>query len=89
GAPVAPAPSPPPPARDRTQLPQFASIGLDPKYDPKELDEAVDLSAEQKKRVLDMFYRLDDLDHYTLLGVSKEADKKTVKRSYFELAALM
>jgi tetratricopeptide (TPR) repeat protein len=89
GAPAAAAPPPPPPARDRTQLPQFASIGLDPKYDPKELDEAVDLSAEQKRRVLDMFYRLDDLDHYTLLGVSKDADKKTVKRSYFELAALM
>lgn len=80
---------PPPPARDRTQLPQFASIGDDPKYDPKELDEEVELSADQKKRVLDLFYRLDDLDHYTLLGVSKEADKKTVKRSYFELASIM
>lgn len=90
--PSAPAAAPPPPAavpRDRTQLPQFASIGFDPKYDPKELEEDVELSADQKKRVLDMFYRLDDLDHYTLLGVNKEADKKTVKRSYFELASLM
>lgn len=80
---------PPPPGRDRTQLPQFASIGGEPKYDPKELEEDVELSADQKKRVLDMFYRLDDLDHYTLLGVGRDADKKTVKRSYFELAALM
>jgi curved DNA-binding protein CbpA len=80
---------PPPPVRDRTQLPQFGSIGGAPKYDPKELDEEVELSAEQKKRVLDMFYRLGDLDHYTLLGVGRDADKKTVKRSYFELAALM
>lgn len=80
---------PPPPPRDRTQLPQFASIGDAPKYDPKELEEVCDLTADQKKRVLDLFYRLDDLDHYTLLGVSKDADKKTVKRSYFELAALM
>ncbi|MDB4939382.1 MAG: Tetratricopeptide repeat protein [Labilithrix sp.] len=80
---------PPPAARDRTQLPQFASIGLEPKYDPKELDEEVELSADQKKRILDMFYRLDDLDHYTVLGVGKEADKKTVKRAYFELASLM
>jgi tetratricopeptide (TPR) repeat protein len=88
-APVAPPPPPGPAPRDRTQLPQFASIGLDPKYDPKELEENVELSADQKKRVLDMFYRLDDLDHYTLLGVGKEADKKTVKRSYFELASLM
>jgi len=81
---------PPPPARDRMQLPEFTSIGGSaPKYDPKELEEEVDLSADQKKRILDMFYRLDDLDHYTLLGVGKEADKKTVKRSYFELASLM
>lgn len=89
--PSAPPPNalPPPPARDRTQLPQFASIGIDPKYDVKELDEEVDLSADQKKRVLDLFYRLDDLDHYTLLGVGKDADKKTVKRSYFELASIM
>lgn len=90
-APVAPAATalPPPPARERTQLPQFASIGADPKYDPKELEEDIELSADQKKRVLDMFYRLDDLDHYTLLGVGKEADKKTVKRAYFELASAM
>jgi tetratricopeptide (TPR) repeat protein len=88
--PTAPAAAPPPPAaRERTQLPQFASIGGEPKYDPKELEEEVDLSADQKKRVLDMFYRLDDLDHYTLLGVGKEADKKTVKRAYFELASMM
>ncbi len=80
---------PPPAARDRTRLPEFASIGGDLKYDPKELDEAVDLDADQKKRVLDLYYRLEDMDHYTLLGVGKEADKKTVKRSYFELASVM
>ncbi len=39
--------------------------------------------------MLDLFYRLDDLDHYTLLSVAKDADKKTVKRSYFALAATM
>ena len=42
-APVLPAA----PVRDRTKLPQFASIGLDPKYDPKELDEVVELSDDQ------------------------------------------
>jgi len=78
-----------PPARDRTKLPEFASIGGDAKYDPRELDEEVDLDAEQKKRILDLYYRLEDMDHYTLLGVGKEADKKTVKRSYFELASVM
>lgn len=78
----------PAPPRERGQLPEFASIGAEPKYDPKELEEEIDLSAEQKKRILDLYYRLDDLDHYTLLGVPKDADKKTVKRAYFELAAM-
>jgi curved DNA-binding protein CbpA len=79
----------PPPVRDRTKLPEFASLGGDAKYNPQELDEEVDLSADQKKRILDLYYRLEDMDHYTLLGVGKEADKKTVKRSYFELASVM
>ena len=89
--PKAPPPeaAPPPPARDRTKLPEFASLGDDPKYDLTELDEEIDLSRDQRKRILDLFYRLDDLDHYTLLGLGKEADKKTVKRAYFELAAMM
>lgn len=87
-APPPPA-APPPPPRERGQLPEFASLGLEALYDPKELDEPADLTQDQKKRILDLFYRLDDLDHYTLLGVAKEADKKTVKRSYFELAATM
>lgn len=78
----------PAPPRERGQLPEFASIGSEPKYDPKELDEEIDLNTDQKKRILDLYYRLDDLDHYTLLGVAKDADKKTVKRAYFELAAM-
>jgi curved DNA-binding protein CbpA len=81
--------APPPPKKaaeePRSALPQFSS--LEAKYDPKELEEVCDLTVDQKKRILDVFYRLDDLDHYTLLGVTKEADKKTAKRSYFELAA--
>ncbi len=89
--PNAPPPGTIPPAapRDRVKLPEFASIGLEPKYDPKELEEDVELSPEQKKRVLDLYYRLEDMDHYTLLGVGQDADKKTVKRAYFELAAAM
>ena len=87
--PTAPVVNALPPPRDRTKLPEFASIGSDLKYDPRELDEAVELDADQKKRVLDLYYRLEDMDHYTLLGVGKDADKKTVKRSYFELASVM
>jgi curved DNA-binding protein CbpA len=83
------APPPPPPAPERkSAVAQFDTGLLAPKYDPKELEEPADLAPEQKKRVLDLYYRLDDLDHYTLLGITREADKKGVKRAYFELAAL-
>lgn len=78
---------PPEPPRQRT-VSQFEDGLLAPKYDPSELDEPADLLREQKKRVLDFFYRLDDLDHYTLLGITQSSDKKGVKRAYFELAAL-
>lgn len=92
-APPPPAPPPPPPpppqaAPEKRGLPEFVSLSA-PKYDPKELEEECDLPVEQRKRVLDVYYRLEDLDHYTLLGVSPQADKKTIKRAYFELAALM
>ena len=40
----------PPPTRERMQLPEFASIGGAPKYDPKDLEEDVALTADQKKR---------------------------------------
>jgi curved DNA-binding protein CbpA len=84
-APPPPAQLPPPAPSERKAMMQLGA-GLFAKYDPAELEKPGDLTPEQKKRVLDYFHRLDDLDHYTLLGVTKEADKKTVKRSYFELA---
>ncbi|AKV02089.1 Tetratricopeptide repeat protein [Labilithrix luteola] len=93
-APPPPAPPPPPPppppqaVREKRGLPEFVSLSA-PKYDPKELEEECDLPLEQRKRVLDVYYRLEDLDHYTLLGVSPQAEKKAIKRAYFELAALM
>ena len=86
------APTPPPPAPPSTERKSTVAKFEDglggAKYDPKELDEDVDIAPDQKKRVLDFYYRLDDLDHYTLLGVNKETDKKGVKRAYFELASL-
>ncbi len=75
-------------ADKKPALPQFADVA-GPRYDPKELDEDCDLPREERKKILDVYYRLDDLDHYTLLGVGKEADKKTVKRAYMGLAAIM
>ena len=73
----------PPPATSVAPPP-----ATEPEYDPIELEEVCDLPLEQKRRILDLYYRLDDLDHYMLLGVSADADKKSIKRAYFELAAL-
>jgi curved DNA-binding protein CbpA len=51
------------------------------------LAEDVDLDVRQKRELLDLFLNLERLDHYALLGVDSRADKKTVKRAYFERAA--
>ena len=55
-------------------------------YDPAELDEAVDLDIEKKRRILDLFYRLDDLTYYQLLNVTTAVEKKQVKSAYYALA---
>jgi curved DNA-binding protein CbpA len=55
--------------------------------DPPELQEDVELDLEQRRFVLDMFARLDHITHYDVLGVHAGADKKTIKRAYFKLAA--
>ncbi len=87
--PNAPPPTaPPPPPPPKPAAPQFSQL-LEAKYDPAELEEACDVPVQHRKRVLDLYYRLDDIDHYTLLGVTREADKKTVKRAYFELAGVL
>ncbi len=86
-APPRPPPSAPPQSAAPSSISQFDSPLIASKYDPKELEEPADLTPEQKKRVLDFYYRLDDADHYTLLGVTRDADKKRIKRAYFELAA--
>jgi curved DNA-binding protein CbpA len=57
-----------------------------PLYDPAELDENVDLDQEKKRRILDLYYRLDDLTYYELLGLTDQADKKQVKSAYYALA---
>ncbi len=56
-------------------------------YDPAELEETCDLEAEEKLRILELYYRLDDVNYYQLLGVARMAERKVIKRSYFELAA--
>lgn len=56
--------------------------------DAPELAEDVDLPLELRRRILGLHSVASSLDHYALLGLTRDADKKGVKRSYFELAAL-
>ena len=51
------------------------------------LAEDVDLDAAFRRTVLGMHRKLDQLDHYALLGVAPTVDRKALKRAYFELAA--
>jgi hypothetical protein len=44
-------------------------------YDPRELDEQVDLDVAKKRKILDAFHRLATVSHYELLGVEPTADK--------------
>ena len=71
--PNAPPPKPPEPPKPAVV---FDVTALPPKYDAKELEEEAELAPEQKKKVLDYFYRLDDLDHYQLLGVDKRPTRR-------------
>lgn len=57
-------------------------------YDPADLDEDVEIERTLRQRVLELFHRLESLDHYGVLGVERSADKKAVKRAYFEYASV-
>lgn len=68
---------PPPPETDR-------ALAL---YDPSELDEECDLPPDKRRRILDTFYRLEELTYYELLAVEPTATKKEIKTAYYEIAA--
>jgi curved DNA-binding protein CbpA len=55
--------------------------------DADAMAEAVDLDAELRRRVLATHRNVDRLDHYALLGVDHNAEKKAIKRAYYDLAA--
>jgi curved DNA-binding protein CbpA len=81
----APEPPPPPPPRPpMATLPEGGVASL--RYDPALLEEQVDLEPEKKRRVLDLFYRLDDLTYYKLLGIEPQAEKKQIKNAYYATA---
>jgi curved DNA-binding protein CbpA len=57
-----------------------------PLYDPAELDEDVEIDPERRRRILDLFYRLDDRTYYELFGVGEHDEKKQIKSAYYALA---
>jgi curved DNA-binding protein CbpA len=46
----------------------------------------VELSVQHQGRIDELFMQLDDLDHYELLGLERDCDKKDVKAAYYRLA---
>jgi tetratricopeptide (TPR) repeat protein len=68
-----------------------ASIGQEPQhpaaalYDPRDLEEEVDIELDRKRTILDAFYRLDSVTHYQVLRVDPSADKRAIKNAYFEI----
>jgi cytochrome c-type biogenesis protein CcmH/NrfG len=53
-------------------------------YDPSLLDEEVEISLEQRKELLELFFAIEVYSHYELLGVPPDADRKAIKQAYFE-----
>jgi hypothetical protein len=44
--------------------------------------EETDVTPEHQERISDLFSRLKSINFYDLLGVPRDADKKTIKRAY-------
>lgn len=62
----------------------------EPPLSPEEeslLAESVDLDADTRLKVVRMYRTLGSVDHYQILGVERGADRKALKRAYFDLAS--
>jgi tetratricopeptide (TPR) repeat protein len=59
---------------------------IEPRYTSSTEINALGISAEDQRRLSDLYDRLNRIDHYSLLGVTATDDTKTIKRAYFALA---
>ncbi len=57
------------------------------RFEPADLDESVDIDLDFKTCILELHTYLDDLDHFELLDVARDADRKAIKNAYYGLAA--
>jgi curved DNA-binding protein CbpA len=55
---------------------------------PDDGDDGIDLESAHRHRIDALHSKLDTATHYEILGVERTADKKAIKRAYFELASL-
>jgi tetratricopeptide (TPR) repeat protein len=61
-----------------------------PEVDPAELqpDASLEIDVDLQKRMLELWAKLDTIDHFALLGVEQSADRKAVKNAFFTLVAV-
>lgn len=76
-----------PPAAEAPPAPVVVRRMRPRRWTPSELDEPAEIEHELKARILDLHGWLDDIDHYELLGVPREADRKAIKSAYYGLAS--
>jgi hypothetical protein len=80
-------------ARSRTKTPDHAPpVELDttlPDLSPEErtaLQEQCEIADDERRRILAMTRRLESANPWALFGLTRNADKRTLKRSYFKLS---
>ncbi len=81
------APPPVPPPRP-VSSPAIPAVPATPSAPGGGVEDGADLEPALRARVNELHARLTEVDHYTLLAVGRDADRKAVKRSYYELAAI-
>jgi curved DNA-binding protein CbpA len=54
--------------------------------EPADFAQVSDLDSDRKRKVVDIYARLTQLDFYALLGITAGADRKEIKRAYYAIA---
>jgi curved DNA-binding protein CbpA len=79
---------PPPRAISNTAVQRILAEPAVALYTESELEVPADIDETIKRRILNAYYGSENKNYYQLLGLSRDADKKTIKSAYFELSKL-